>query len=426
MSALQSIRGMPDILPDDMPVWHHLERVIREVVDSYGYSEIRFPVMEKTELFSRSVGEATDIVAKEMYSFDDRNGDSITLRPEGTAACARACLQHGLLFNQTRRLWYMGPMFRHERPQKGRQRQFQQFGVEAFGMDGPDIDAELIMMCARLWRQLGVADALTLELNNIGQAAERAAYGRELTAFLQQHRADLDEDSQQRLERNPLRILDSKDKGTQAVLRDAPLMAEFLGAESQQWFEQLCEPLQAAGIEYTLNPRLMRGLDYYNLSVFEWTTDALGAQGTVCGGGRYDGLVEQLGGKPVAGAGFALGMERLGLLLETLDQNPETPATAAVYIVHSGANSHVAALQLAERLRDTDGVGAVQSHCGGGGFKSQFKKADKAGATVALILGEQELTEGTVTIKHLRDSSREQQTLALDKVAQATAAMLQN
>ena len=411
---------MNDILPDDSPLWQYLESTVARLLGRYGYREIRFPILEQTELFKRSIGEVTDIVEKEMYTFEDRNGDSLTLRPEGTASCVRACDQNGLLHNQLQRLWYAGPMFRHERPQKGRLRQFHQIGVETFGMSGPDIDAELILLSARLWKELGISEALTLELNSIGSSESRATYRQALVDYLGQFKDQLDADSLRRLDSNPLRILDSKVPETQALLADAPVLNDYLDEQSKAHFDGLCARLDAAGLAYTLNPKLVRGLDYYGLTVFEWTTTALGAQGTVCAGGRYDGLVEQLGGKPTPAVGFGMGLERLVLLLE--QKRPELPAPVAIYITAMG-DVQTQALVLAEKLRDAlPGVG-IQCHCGGGGFKSQMKKADRSGARFALILGEDEVAAKQVAVKPLRDQS-EQQQLSEDEVAQWLAARL--
>ncbi|WP_284455778.1 histidine--tRNA ligase [Alloalcanivorax xenomutans] len=403
---ITSIRGMNDILPQQTPLWQWLEDKVRGVLAAYGYQEIRTPILEQTDLFKRGIGEVTDIVEKEMYTFEDRNGDSLTLRPEGTASCVRAAEEHGLLYNQTQRLWYAGPMFRHERPQAGRYRQFHQIGVETFGMDGPDIDAEVILLSARLWKALGLSDQVTLELNSLGDAEDRARYRDALVAYLREHSERLDDDSRRRLERNPLRVLDSKDAGTREVLEQAPRLEEFLNQDAREHFSKLCALLEAAGIEYRLNPYLVRGLDYYGKTVFEWTTRALGAQGTVCAGGRYDGLVAQLGGKPTPAVGFAMGLERLILLLE--QQNPELPAPVALYIAAMG-EVQSQALALAERLRDRfPGVGIV-AHCGGGSFKSQMKKADRSGARYALILGEDEVARGEVAVKPLREDAEQQQ-----------------
>ncbi|MGQ7242187.1 histidine--tRNA ligase [Salinicola sp. V024] len=414
-NKLQAIRGMNDLLPDQSPAWQYLERQLRSLVDRYDYREIRTPIVEPTVLFARSIGEATDVVEKEMYTFDDRNGESLTLRPENTAAVVRAAMEHGLLHNQTQRLWYMGPMFRYERPQKGRYRQFHQIGIEAYGMSGPDIDAEIILLSARLWRQLGMADHVTLELNSLGSPEARAAYRESLVAYFESHREVLDEDSQRRLITNPLRILDSKNPAMGEMLAGAPQLLDHLDDESREHFERLKSTLDAAGIEYRINPRLVRGLDYYSRTVFEWTTTALGSQGTVCGGGRYDGLVEQLGGKPTPGVGFAIGLERLMLLLETLELVPEEAKGGAdAYLLAMGESAEREALLLGERLRDALPELRLQVHCGGGSFKSQIRRADRSGARFALILGEDEIANARLTLKPLRDDS-EQQTLAQDE-----------
>lgn len=416
MSNFRAIRGMNDILPDETPYWQLLEATVGDLLASYGYGEIRLPLVEQTELFSRSIGEVTDIVEKEMYSFADRKGDSLSLRPEGTAGCVRAVIQQGLLIG-SQRLWYSGPMFRYERPQKGRQRQFHQIGVEAFGIATPDIDAELILITARLWRQLGLGDSVELQLNSIGSSDARAAYRTALVAYLDSHRQALDEDSQRRLDSNPLRILDSKNADTQALLDSAPSLADYLDEESREDFERLCTLLTAAGVPFVINPRLVRGLDYYNKTVFEWVTSRLGAQGTICAGGRYDGLVEQLGGKSTPGVGFAMGMERLVLLLAELGQ--QVPAAAAdVYVVAVGDDAVATALASAEALRDAiPGIRLVQN-VGGGSFKSQMKKADKSGASVALIWGEDEVAAGRVTMKTLRGQS-EQHSLPVEELTGA-------
>ncbi|MFC4258913.1 histidine--tRNA ligase [Marinobacter lacisalsi] len=415
MAKIQAIRGMNDILPEQTPVWQFLESRVRDVLGAYGYQEIRLPVVEHTELFRRSIGEVTDIVEKEMYTFDDRNGDSLTLRPEGTAGCVRAAEEHGLLFNQSRRLWYTGPMFRHERPQKGRYRQFHQVGVECFGMDGPDIDAELLILTARLWQSLGLAEYARLEINSIGTSEARAEYRQALVEYLGDYRADLDPDSQRRLLTNPLRILDSKNTETQRILENAPALDDFLDDESREHFEQLTTMLDAAGVPYTVNQRLVRGLDYYGKTVFEWVTDSLGAQGTICAGGRYDGLVEQLGGRPTAAVGFAMGMERLILLLETLELVPEeVNADADVYVTAMGEKAAIEAFRVSEVLRSALPGRTVVTHCGGGSFKSQMKKADRSGARVAVIIGENEVNEGTVGLKYLRED-REQEQVSRDQ-----------
>ena len=424
MSKIQAIRGMHDILPEHTPVWQYLERTVADVARGYGYQEIRFPVVEYTGLFKRAIGEVTDIVEKEMYTFDDRSGESLTLRPEGTACCVRAAEQGGLLFNQSQRLWYSGPMFRYERPQKGRQRQFHQIGLEAFGMDGPDIDAEIILLTARLWRQLGLADAVSLQLNTNGTLEERLRFREALEAYLQQHREALDEDSKRRLETNPLRILDSKSEQTQALLCGAPGLHDFLGDESRAFFDRLQAQLRAAGLAFEVNPGLVRGLDYYNHTVFEWVTDRLGAQGTVCGGGRYDGLVEMLGGRPTPAVGCAMGMERLVLLLEACGSIPgDVQPAPHAYLLVAGAQAELQAPALAERLRDAIPGLALNVNCGGGSFKSQMKKADRSGAAFALILGEDECARGEVAVKPLR-GDEPQQSVASSALADWLAARI--
>ncbi|WP_194756988.1 histidine--tRNA ligase [Aliidiomarina indica] len=419
---IQAIRGMNDILPDQSGRWQQLEQVIRELVASYGYSEIRMPVVEQTELFKRSIGEVTDIVEKEMYTFADRNGDSLTLRPEGTASCVRAGNEHGLLYNQTRRLWYMGPMFRHERPQKGRYRQFHQVGVEAFGLEGPDIDAEMILMTARLWKTLGLLPYLTLELNSLASNEARAEYRDALTEYLRAHQAQLDEDSVRRLESNPLRILDSKNPAMAELLAGAPKLSDFWDDVSRLHFAQLCAYLDAAGVRYVHNERLVRGLDYYNRTVFEWVTDSLGAQGTVCAGGRYDGLVEQLGGKATPAVGFAMGLERLVLMLEQANTQA-VPGDVDVYIVAAGAEAELPAMTVAEQVRDALPSLRVMLHCGGGKFAKQLKKADQSGAEVALIIGANEVAENKVTVKFLRRDA-EQTTVHMNDVSKVLSTLV--
>ena len=399
---IQAIRGMNDCLPQDTPVWQYVEQMIRQTVSSYGYDEIRFPIVEMTELFKRSIGEVTDIVEKEMYTFEDRNGDSLTLRPEGTACCVRAGNQHGLLYNQEQRLWYMGPMFRHERPQKGRYRQFHQFGLEAFGMQGPDIDAEVILLTARLWQQLGLLPYVKLELNSLGSNAARAAYRDKLVAYLEQHKELLDEDSQRRLYSNPLRVLDSKNPAMADMLAQAPQLLDHLDEESAAHLQGLQQRLTAAGVSFEINPRLVRGLDYYNRTVFEWVTTNLGSQGTVCAGGRYDGLVEQLGGKATPAVGFAMGMERLVLLLQSLDLVPAVSNNADLYLMPLGEAAELAAVSVAEQLRNVLPGKRIVLHCGGGNLKKQLKRADKSGAEIGLLLGDTELAAGQVTLKWLR------------------------
>jgi histidyl-tRNA synthetase len=399
-SPIQSIRGMHDVLPEQSGLWQLLENSVREIVQSYGYREIRMPIVESTDLFCRSIGEVTDIVEKEMYTFSDRNGDSLTLRPEGTASCVRACVQNGLLHNQQQRLWYMGPMFRHERPQKGRYRQFHQIGIETFGITGPDIDAELILMTARIWKKFGLKN-IRLELNTLGSHAARVAYRDVLVKYLSAHKSVLDEDSLRRLESNPLRILDSKNPAMQAMIEAAPKLMDYLDEESKQHFDQLKKILDAAGLAYKINPRLVRGLDYYCKTVFEWVSDNLGAQGTVCAGGRYDGLVEQLGGRATPAAGFAMGVERLLALLE--EQGCKNDDAADVFMVMQGEAAQTAGLLLAEHIRDQWPELKLHINCGGGSFKSQVKKADKSMAQVALILGDDEISQNKVAVKHLRE-----------------------
>ncbi len=411
---IKSIRGMHDVLPDDSHRWQSFEAVIRQLMASYGYREIRMPLVESTDLFCRSIGEVTDIVEKEMYTFDDRNGDKLTLRPEGTASCVRAGIQNGLLHNQIQRLWYSGPMFRHERPQKGRYRQFHQFGVEVYGIDTPDIDAELILIGARLWKQLGL-QGIRLELNTLGSNQARTEYKQVLVDYLDQHRDVLDEDSLRRLKSNPLRILDSKNPAMKQMLDDAPALMDHLDDESRQQFAKLIASLDAAGIEYTINPRLVRGLDYYCKTVFEWVTDELGAQGTICAGGRYDGLVEQLGGKATPAVGFALGMERILALLES--QQQQQAETIDVYMVLLGESSEIKGLQLAEEIREQAPTLKMIAHCGGGSIKSQMKKADKSGAEIAIILAETELENKQVTVKYLREK-KEQIAVSFDNLSE--------
>ncbi|REL25832.1 histidine--tRNA ligase [Thalassotalea euphylliae] len=421
--AIQAIRGMNDCLPSETKVWQMVEDTLRRVAGNYGFAEIRMPIVESTALFKRSVGEVTDIVEKEMYTFDDRNGDSLTLRPEGTASCVRAGNQHGLLYNQEQRLWYMGPMFRHERPQKGRYRQFHQFGIEAFGIATPDIDAEIIMLSARLWKELGIAEHVTLELNSLGSNEERAAYCDALVEYLTKHEDKLDEDSKRRLHSNPLRVLDSKNPEVQAALADAPKISDYFGEETQTHFAQLTTYLDNAGIKYELNERLVRGLDYYNRTVFEWVTSSLGAQGTVCAGGRYDGLVEQLGGKGTPGVGFALGIERLVLMLTSLEKLNNIRPQVEAYVIALGDGADLKAMQLAEQWRDEVPNIRIQNHCGGGNMKKQMKRADKSGAHIALILGEDEIANGQVTVKYLR-GQHEQQQIDLAQVAGLLASIM--
>ncbi|MCG6363142.1 histidine--tRNA ligase [Vibrio fluvialis] len=412
--TIQAIRGMNDCLPTQSPLWQKVEGIVKNVISAYGYNEVRMPIVEETNLFSRAVGEETDVVSKEMYTFEDRNGDSLTLRPEGTAGCVRSCIQNSLINRDEQRLWYMGPMFRHERPQKGRYRQFHQCGVEVFGLNGPDVDAELIMMTARLWRELGIDKHVRLELNSIGSQEDRADYRTALVAFLEQHIDVLDEDCKRRMHTNPLRVLDTKNPDIQAILGDAPRLSEYLGEESKAHFAGLCELLDAAGIEYSVNERLVRGLDYYNRTVFEWMTESLGSQGTVCGGGRYDGLVEQLGGKATPAVGFAMGLERLVLMMETLG-NTDVRRNVDVYMVTAGEGTLTAGMKLVEKLREQVPGLRVMTHFGGGNFKKQFKRADKVGAAVALVLGENEVAEKTVVLKDL--AGGEQETISQTEIA---------
>ncbi|MBL8434939.1 MAG: histidine--tRNA ligase [Zoogloea sp.] len=402
--TLQAVRGMNDILPDDAEVWEQFEDIVRDWLHSYGYRPIRMPIVEPTPLFKRAIGEVTDIVEKEMYSFEDAlNGEHLTLRPEGTASCVRAAIQHNLLFGNPRRLYYQGPMFRHERPQKGRYRQFHQVGVEALGFDGPDIDAEHILMCARLWDDLGLED-VKLEINSLGSSEERAAHRAALIAYLEGYKDSLDEDGQRRLYTNPLRILDTKNPDLQGIVEAAPKLADFLGEESLKHFDGVQTILKDAGLPYRINHRLVRGLDYYNRTVFEWVTTRLGAQGTICAGGRYDGLVAQLGGKPAPAAGFAMGVERLLALWQESGGQAER-VVPDVYLVHAGEAAQRAAFRVAEGLRGTGF--AVTLHCGGGSFKSQMKRADASGAPFAVVIGDDEAAAGEVSLKPLRDGGEQ-------------------
>lgn len=403
------------MLPGDSACWQYLESSIFKLLSQYGYREIRFPLLESTDLFKRTIGEVTDIVEKEMYSFDDRNGDSLSLRPEGTAGCVRACEEHGLIFNQVQRLWYQGPMFRHERPQKGRLRQFQQIGVEVFGLDGPDIDAELILMISQLWQILGLADAVTLQLNSLGTAQSRDAYREALVSYLEEKKDQLDEDSQRRLHTNPMRILDSKNPEIQLLLNKAPDLHDFLDDASLQHFEKLCLILDTLGVSYVINKRLVRGLDYYGKTVFEWVTSLLGSQGTICAGGRYDGLVEQLGGKSTPAIGLAMGVERLALLLDAAATLPDSIARQVdAYLIPVG-DVGIKVLELGQMIRRSCPALRLQNHCGGGSLKNQMKKADKSGAIVALIVGEDEVAEGNLTVKFLRED-RPQMSVSVDEL----------
>ncbi|HLW05223.1 MAG TPA: histidine--tRNA ligase [Azoarcus sp.] len=415
---LQSVRGMNDILPDDAEVWEHFEDIVRDWLKSYGYRPIRMPMVEHTPLFQRAIGEVTDIVEKEMYSFEDAlNGEQLTLRPEGTASCVRAAIQHGLLHGGGRRLYYHGPMFRHERPQKGRYRQFHQIGVEALNFAGPDIDAELILMGARLWDDLGIED-VALELNSLGSAEERAAHRAALIAYFEKHVDVLDDDARRRLYTNPLRILDTKNPTMQALVEEAPKLAEYLGEDSLAHFESVQQVLREAGVPYRINPRLVRGLDYYNRTVFEWVTTKLGAQGTICAGGRYDSLVELLGGKPAPAAGFAIGIERVLALWQESGGAAAGGLAPDVYIVAAGEAASRCAFRAAEQLR---GFGfAVLMHCGGGSFKSQMKRADASGAPIAVIIGDDEAATDEVNIKPLRGPGI-QQRITLGSLADTVA-----
>lgn len=420
---IQAIRGMNDYLPADTRVWQKIEATLKNILQGYGFSEIRTPIVEQTPLFKRAIGEVTDVVEKEMYTFNDRNEESLTLRPENTAGCVRAGIEHGLLYNQEQRLWYLGPMFRYERPQKGRYRQFHQLGAEVFGLAGPDIDAEVILMTARWWRALGISEHVTLELNSIGSLEARANYRDALVAFLEQHKDKLDEDCKRRMYSNPLRVLDSKNQDVQALLNDAPALFDYLDAESREHFDGLCKLLDNAGIKYRVNQRLVRGLDYYNCTVFEWVTTALGSQGTVCAGGRYDGLVEQLGGRATPAVGFAMGMERMVLLVQEV--NPEFIAdtsVADVYLASFGENSQQAALLVAEKVRDELPTLRLMTNHGGGNFKKQLARADKQGAKIALILGEDEINNSQVTLKDLRTG--EQETISQQLMASRIATLL--
>lgn len=419
---IQAIRGMNDYLPEETALWQRIEGTLKQVLANYGYSEIRLPIVEQTPLFKRAIGEVTDVVEKEMYSFEDRNGESLTLRPEGTAGCVRAGIEHGLLYNQEQRLWYSGPMFRYERPQKGRYRQFHQLGAEVFGLQGPDIDAELILLSARWWKALGIAEHVKLELNSIGSLQARANYREALVAFLEQHQEQLDDDCKRRMYSNPLRVLDSKNPQVQTLLNDAPRLSAYLDEESRAHFAGLCEHLAQAGIQYSVNERLVRGLDYYNRTVFEWVTTSLGAQGTLCAGGRYDGLVEQLGGRTTPAVGFAMGLERLVLLVQAVNPTFVAPATIDAYVISNGEGTQSAAIQLAEQIRDAIPQIKLMTNHGGGNFKKQITRADKWGARIALILGEDEVATQQVVVKDLRNG--EQETLGQSEVAARLALML--
>lgn len=406
---IQAIRGMNDCSPTESPLWQWIEGQVRQILSNYGYSEVRMPIVESTPLFARAIGEVTDVVSKEMYTFWD-NDEQLTLRPEGTAGCVRAAIEHGWIYNNEQRLWYMGPMFRHERPQKGRYRQFHQAGVEVFGIATPEIDAELIILTARLWKALGIDQHVSLQLNSIGSLEARANYRSALVAFLENHQDLMSEEEKERLVKNPLRILDTKNQALQDVLDSAPKLLDYLDDESREHFAQLCGLLDAVGIQYEINPKLVRGLDYYNKTVFEWVTSALGAQGTVCGGGRYDGLVEQLGGHATSGVGFAMGLERLVLLVQEVNKSIPVKSAVDIYVVYQGEGTTLAAFQLAEKLRSELPHLSTMLHCSGGNFKKQFRRADKSGATLALVLGESEVQNNQVMVKHLLGTA-EQQTI---------------
>ena len=411
---IQAIRGMNDCSPTESPLWQWIEGQVRQILSSYGYSEVRMPIVESTPLFARAIGEVTDVVSKEMYTFRD-NDEQLTLRPEGTAGCVRAAIEHGWIYNNEQRLWYMGPMFRHERPQKGRYRQFHQAGVEVFGIATPEIDAELIILTARLWKALGIDQHVSLQLNSIGSLEARANYRSALVAFLENHQDLMSEEEKERLVKNPLRILDTKNQALQDVLDGAPKLLDYLDDESREHFAQLCGLLDAVGIQYEINPKLVRGLDYYNKTVFEWVTSALGAQGTVCGGGRYDGLVEQLGGHATSGVGFAMGLERLVLLVQEVNKSIPVKSAVDIYVVYQGEGTTLAAFQLAEKLRSELPHLSTMLHCSGGNFKKQFRRADKSGATLALVLGESEVQNNQVVVKHLLGEA-EQQTIDVDNL----------
>ncbi|PVX38792.1 histidyl-tRNA synthetase [Pasteurella langaaensis DSM 22999] len=419
-NIIKAIRGMNDTAPTETPLWQWVEGKVRSVLANYGYSEVRMPIVESTPLFARAIGEVTDVVSKEMYTFWD-NDEQLTLRPEGTAGCVRAAIENGWSYNNEQRLWYMGPMFRHERPQKGRYRQFHQAGVEIFGIANPEIDAELIILTARLWKELGIDKDVTLQLNSIGSLQARANYRSALVEFLQNHTVLLSDEEKERLVKNPLRILDTKNPELQKVLDDAPKLLDYLDDDSRAHFAQLCALLDSVGIAYEINPKLVRGLDYYNKTVFEWVTTALGAQGTVCGGGRYDGLVEQLGGHATPGVGFAMGLERLVLLVQEVNKNIQLPSAVDIYLVFAGEGTTVAAFQLAEKLRSELPHLRIMTHCSGGNFKKQFKRADKSGAKFALVVGESEVQNGQVVVKDLLGGT-EQQTVDMANVV----AYLQN
>ena len=404
--TIQAIRGMNDCSPTESPLWQWIEAKVRHVLTSYGYSEVRMPIVESTPLFARAIGEVTDVVSKEMYTFWD-NDEQLTLRPEGTAGCVRAAIERGWIYNNEQRLWYMGPMFRHERPQKGRYRQFHQAGVEVFGIANPEIDAELIILTARLWKELGIDQHVSLQLNSIGSLEARSNYRSALVSFLENHQDLMSDEEKERLVKNPLRILDTKNEALQEVLNGAPKLLDYLDNDSREHFSQLCGLLDAMGVKYEINPKLVRGLDYYNKTVFEWVTSALGAQGTVCGGGRYDGLVEQLGGHATQGVGFAMGLERLVLLVQEVNKEIALPQAVDLYLVYAGEGTTLNAFQIAEQIRTELPQVRVMTHCSGGKFQKQFKRADKIEAKYALVIGESEVQAKTVVVKDLRNGAEQ-------------------
>ncbi len=414
--TIQAIRGMNDCSPTESPLWQWIEAKVSHVLASYGYSEVRMPIVESTPLFARAIGEVTDVVSKEMYTFWD-NDEQLTLRPEGTAGCVRAAIERGWIYNNEQRLWYMGPMFRHERPQKGRYRQFHQAGVEVFGIANPEIDAELIILTARLWKELGIDQHVLLQLNSIGSLEARANYRSALVAFLENHQDLMSDEEKERLVKNPLRILDTKNEALQEVLNGAPKLLDYLDDESHEHFNQLCSLLDAMGVKYEINPKLVRGLDYYNKTVFEWVTSALGAQGTVCGGGRYDGLVEQLGGHATQGVGFAMGLERLVLLVQEVNKEITLPQAVDLYLVYAGEGTTLNAFQIAEQIRTELPQVRVMTHCSGGKFQKQFKRADKIEAKYALVIGESEVQAKTVVVKDLRNGAEQITLSQVDLIA---------
>lgn len=423
--TIQAIRGMNDCLPTETPLWQWVESNIRQTLKNYSYNEVRMPIVESTPLFARAIGEVTDVVEKEMFTFNDRDGESITLRPEGTAGCVRAGIQNGLLYNQEQRMWYMGPMFRYERPQKGRYRQFHQVGVEVFGIPNAEIDAELILLTHRLWEKLGIRQHVTLQLNSIGSLASRKVYRNALVAYLEQHIDVLDEDCKRRLTTNPLRILDSKNQAVQEILNEAPKLHDYLDDDSKEHFAKLCQILDGLGIAYEINQKLVRGLDYYNKTVFEWVTDALGAQGTICGGGRYDGLVEQLGGHATPAVGFALGLERLVLLVDAVNDNKPTENLADVFVIFAGEKVEISAITVAEQIRQALPEKRIMFNASAGSFKKQFKRADKSGAMVAIVMGETEMQNQQAVVKFLRED-REQITVNLTELNDLLVSLFNN